>query len=98
MSAHLSPALNEQMLHRIYSEFAEMPGLQLTSKQAQRLWTLEERICAQLLNQLVEANFLRRIGPDRYGRASDGPVAFPPIRMAKAQLEPAPSVRVKEVV
>jgi hypothetical protein len=98
MSTDFPIALSEQMLHRICSEFAEMPGLQLTSKQAQRLWTLEERICAQLLNQLVEANFLRRIGPDRYGRAADGPVAFPRIRMAKAQLEAASSVRVKEVV
>jgi hypothetical protein len=89
---------SEQMLHRICCEFAEMPGLQVTSKQAQRLWALEEGICAQLLNLLVEANFLRRIGPDRYGRAAEGPVAFPRVRMAKAELERAPNVAVKKVV
>jgi hypothetical protein len=98
MSAHFPTALTEQMLHRICSEFAEMPGLQLTSKQAQRLWALEERICAELLTLLVEANFLRRIGPDKYARAADGPAAFPRVRMAKVQLEPAPSLGMKKVV
>jgi hypothetical protein len=96
MSAHLPNALSEQMLHRICCEFAEMPGLQLTSKQAQRLWALEERICAEVLSLLVDANFLRRIGPDRYARAADGPVAFPRVRMVTAQLDPGASVGLKE--
>lgn len=54
-----------------------MPGLQLTIKQAQRLWGLDEATCVQLLNALVDARFLRRSERGTYGRATDGPVDFP---------------------
>jgi hypothetical protein len=98
MSVHLPAALSEQTVYRICSEFAEMPGLQLTSRQAQRLWALDEETCGQLLSLLVEENFLRRVGPDRYARAADGPVAFPRVRMAEARVDPAPGVGVKKAV
>jgi hypothetical protein len=98
MTARRPPAVSEQVVHRICCEFAEMPGLQLTSRQAQRLWALDEESCAQLLNLLVDANFLRRVGPDRYGRAADGPVAFPRVRMAKALGERAPAGGLKKAL
>ena len=61
-----------------------MPGLQLTIKQAQRLWGLDEATCVQLLNALVDARFLRRNERGTYGRATDGPVDFPYVGRADA--------------
>jgi len=90
MITHVPAELTEQMLHRICSEFAEMPGLQLTSKQAQRLWGLDAVTCVQLLNVLVEADFLRRVGPDKYRRATEGPVVLPRLRMAQVNHHNSP--------
>ena len=46
MTSHLPTATTEQVLHRIYSEYLEMPGMRLTRPQAQRLWGLEEQSCS----------------------------------------------------
>ena len=56
------------LLARVYSEYVEMPGLQLTLAQASRLWNLKLAISARVLDRLVEASLLRRAG-DRYVRA-----------------------------
>ena len=64
-----------------------MPGLQLTIKQAQRLWGLDEPTCVQVLNMLVDARFLRRTERDTYRRATDGPVDLPRLRPAKAHIQ-----------
>lgn len=45
---------------RIRGEFREMPGLKLTPGQACRLWNLNERLCGQVLDQLVAEGFLFR--------------------------------------
>lgn len=52
--------ISEHLLRRVRSEFLEMPGLCLTLKQAQRLWSLEPRMCEALLNSLIDSRFLRR--------------------------------------
>ena len=59
------------LLVRVYSEFMEMPGLQLTLAQASRLWNLQPATSAHVLERLVDASFLRRSG-DRYVRADSG--------------------------
>jgi hypothetical protein len=64
--------VSEQLLHRIRSEFDEMPGLQLTARQAQRLWGLDADTCHHVLTSLLDTKFLHRLGPDRYGRPKDG--------------------------
>ena len=74
----------DQLVHRIRGEYLEMPGLRLTSAQAQRLWGLDEQTCAQLLTSLTEDRFLFRRDDGTYGRLTDGAVAFPPLRIAKA--------------
>lgn len=81
---------DDATLHRVYSEFMEMPGLRLTPKQAQRLWGLDEHQCLQLLNQLVDAKFLTRGPQGLYGRSSDGPIAMPSPLPAKATLRSTP--------
>ncbi len=53
---------------RVYSEFVEMPGLQLTLPQAQRLFGLEPRQCAAVLESLVERRALILLPNGRYAR------------------------------
>lgn len=48
----------ESTLHRIQRDFLEMPGLRLTSRQAQRLWNVDALICDALLRALVDVRFL----------------------------------------
>ena len=48
----------EGTLERIQRDFLEMPGLCLTSRQAQRLWGLDALICDALLKALVDVRFL----------------------------------------
>jgi hypothetical protein len=53
------PALDD-VLRRVQGEYIEMPGLRLTSAQAQRLWGLDRAACDALLGALVDAKFLFR--------------------------------------
>lgn len=73
----------DQFLLRIRGEYLEMPGLRLTPAQAQRLWGLDGRICAELLEALTREKFLYLRTDGTYARASEG-LIFPPPRMAKA--------------
>jgi hypothetical protein len=50
----------DEVLQRIQGEFVEMPGLCLTTAQAQRLWGLDPEVCSALLGALVDAKFLSR--------------------------------------
>jgi len=47
------------LVDRIRGEFREMPGLQLTLAQAQRLFGLDSAACRQVIEMLVDASFLR---------------------------------------
>lgn len=47
-------------LHMVIAEYREMPGLSLTPKQMQRLWSLEQSVCDALLDALVAARVLRQ--------------------------------------
>ena len=77
--------VDRQTLQRVCCEFLEMPGLHLTCKQAQRLWGLDEPVCQQLLQLLVEAGFLRRHADGLYARLTEGRVEFPLARIVMAQ-------------
>ena len=48
----------DSTLRRMQRDFLEMPGLRLTSRQAQRLWNLDALICDALLRALVDVRFL----------------------------------------
>jgi len=48
------------VLQRVQGEYIEMPGLRLTTAQAQRLWGLDRAACDALLSALVDAKFLFR--------------------------------------
>jgi hypothetical protein len=51
---------SDDVLRRVRGEYIEMPGLRLTSAQAQRLWGLDRASCDALLGALVDARFLFR--------------------------------------
>ena len=50
----------DEVLQRVQGEYIEMPGLRLTTAQAQRLWGLDRAACDTLLGALVDAKFLFR--------------------------------------
>lgn len=75
-----SSAVNDALLQRVCSEFLDMPGLRFTCQQAQRLWGLDEPACRQLLEYLVDAEFLCRPGRGVYTRLTDGHTARPRAR------------------
>ena len=58
LAAHLHEADITLLLHRIRSEFLEMPGLRLTPAQAARLWALDRSTSERLLDGLTLAGFL----------------------------------------
>jgi hypothetical protein len=89
MSSRSSISLRESILQRICGEYREMPGLQLTLGQAQRLWGLDEETCARSLDFLVERGFLVRTSRGVYARLTEGPVASPTLRMAKGSTDGA---------
>jgi hypothetical protein len=53
---------------RLRAEFIEMPGLQLTPKQIQRLCGIEANVCRVVIDSLVYANFLCVTANGSYGR------------------------------
>jgi hypothetical protein len=58
----MAPAtiIDDSVLRRVRAEYLEMPGLRLTSAQAQRLWGLDRGTCDELLTTLTSAHFLDR--------------------------------------
>ena len=56
----------------IQSEFAEMPGLRLLKRQAQRLWNLDEPSADVIFNALEASQYLKRMPNDIYIRANIG--------------------------
>lgn len=59
-----------RFVERIRGEFAEDPGLRMTLRQAARFWTIEETVCARVLDGLVTTGYLTRDARQRYRRAS----------------------------
>jgi hypothetical protein len=55
-----APLSLEDVIRRVQGEYREMPGLRLTTAQAQRLWGLDQSACDQLLTTLVDTKFLFR--------------------------------------
>jgi hypothetical protein len=53
----------------IQSEYAEMPGLHLSKRQAQRLWNLDRHSTEMIFDALESAHFLKRTANDNYVRA-----------------------------
>ena len=50
----------------IRAEYLEMPGLNLTKPQIQRLWTLEPQVCDAVVDALVDEDFLKKTQRQAY--------------------------------
>jgi hypothetical protein len=84
MNKSLVGVATDPILLRIRAEYLEMPGLMLTSAQAQRLWGLDAQTCLQFLELLTSERFLDRRANGTYARLTDSSMTFPPARMASA--------------
>lgn len=58
----------EHLLNRARGDYEEMPGLQLTLRQASRFWNLDPDLTGALLTRLVDAGFLVRSHNGQYRR------------------------------
>jgi hypothetical protein len=76
----------DDLLRRVCAEYGEMPGMRVTSNQAQRLWGLDASTCREVLECLVEVKFLTVTSSGEYTRLTEGATAKPNLRMAKAAL------------
>jgi hypothetical protein len=56
----------------VQSEYAEMPGLHLSKRQAQRLWNLDASSAEAIFNTLEASHFLKKMPHDIYIRADLG--------------------------
>jgi hypothetical protein len=63
----------DAMLQRIRAEYLEMPGLQLTFAQAQRLCAVDPALCKMVLDALVDAKFLTLQANGVYARFTARP-------------------------
>lgn len=70
--AMLQTVCRLEMMRRICGEYLEMPGLVLNRAQARRLWQVDDAVCEELLESLVQSHFLRRRPDGSYVRASSG--------------------------
>ena len=85
----------DDVVRRIWAEYAEMPGLSLTAYQGQRLWGLDRAACLSALELLTTAGFLRKTGGGHYVRASEGRTDVPSLRMARVD-DAQPAARTKD--
>jgi hypothetical protein len=56
----------------VRSEYLEMPGLNLTKRQAQRMWGLDAATSETVLDALEDVDFLKRTTQDGYVRSDVG--------------------------
>jgi hypothetical protein len=80
----------DDVLQRIQGEYLEMPGLRLTTAQAQRLWGLDRDVCESLLAALVDVKFLCRTRDGAFIRPEGAvPTRYETRRPLPAQLKVA---------
>ena len=68
------------LLLRIRAEYSEMPGLQLTLDQAQRLFGAEQALCKAVFEVLVQEQFLCVKANSAFARVTDEGVGRSPLR------------------
>jgi hypothetical protein len=61
-----------ELLVRIEGEYREMPGLNLSVTQAERLWGLDRHTCTSVLTTLMERRVLKRTTSGTYLQRSSG--------------------------
>ena len=69
MTTTRSLSQSGDLARRIESEYREMPGLNLTVAQAQKLWGVDQATCERVLTLLVTRRVLKRSAAGTYVRA-----------------------------
>lgn len=69
MNSRATSEAAADLVHRIESEYREMPGLNLTVAQAQRLWGIDRETCLRVLTLLVTRRVLKQTRTGTYLRA-----------------------------
>ena len=62
----------QSLMDRVGAEFREMPGMQLTTRQVQRLCGVDPSLCQTVLDSMVAAGLLSVTADGRYARAAAG--------------------------
>jgi hypothetical protein len=57
------------LMERVQAEYVEMPGLSVTLPQAQRLWAVDQRTCAEVFSRLIRSGTLRMTTKGRFVRS-----------------------------
>ena len=70
MAERLCLNVSSALLRRIRAEYLEMPGLQLTARQAQCLFGLDSETWDAVLAALLDAKFLVRTHNDLFAMAA----------------------------
>ena len=60
------PTHKTDWLRLVQAEYQEMPGLNLTKPQVQRLWGFDEVTCSEVLGTLEDERFLKRTPRNAY--------------------------------
>ena len=79
-------------IERLRAEFLEMPGLRLTVVQVQRLCGVDDAMCQDVLDALVDVKFLRRNTDGTYVRLAEGCDTYRP-HPARAEARRSQKVR-----
>ena len=66
VAAFTNADVDRDLLTRIRMEYVEMPDLRLTSRQASRLWNLDQPSCDAILGVLIRDQFLCQTGDGSY--------------------------------
>jgi len=56
----------EDRIQLVKAEYLELPGLNLTKRQMQRLWGIDRATCDQIVSALESAHFLTRASHGTY--------------------------------
>jgi hypothetical protein len=69
---HSADATVSDWAQLVRAEYAEMPGLKLTERQIQRLWSLDAALCDAVIASLISGRFLKQASGDAYVRFDGG--------------------------
>ena len=64
--------VEDALVTRVRGEYREMPGLNITVTQTERLWGLDRHTCASVLTTLMERSVLKRTTSGTYLRRAPG--------------------------
>jgi hypothetical protein len=71
----------QDALSRMQTEYVEMPGLKLTARQAQRLWSLSVEVCNDALAILLAGGFLTRTRDGAFIRQGRPPLSLDAVEL-----------------